>query len=153
MVTNIFAGVLNPDKFPETFPQSFCLHSISWREDMELARADRIIHPQVTERFLEAASSREPYGKRRRQTGINQSHLRQGYILTGRCDLISIIFLAVWRFIIRQDCWPDLGWVLQLWKHSTRSFSFLLLLRLAQSAPKLSHTQGNDLKIKIFKYF
>lgn len=31
---------------------------------MELTRAQRIILPQVTERFFEADSSREPHGKR-----------------------------------------------------------------------------------------
>lgn len=109
--------------------------------------------PRSQKDFLRLNPADNLMEKGREGLGVNHSHLHQGCILTGRCGLISIIFLAVWRFIIRQDHWPDHGWVLQLWKHSTRSSSSLLLLWLRQSPPQLSHTQGHDLKITTFQTF
>ena len=69
MVSNIFAYFLSPAKLLDASLLQFCPHSVSWRKDIELARAWRIIFPQVSVTLPEAASSRQPHGERRRGTG------------------------------------------------------------------------------------
>lgn len=72
MVSNIFACFLRPVKLLETFPLQFRPRSVSWRKDVEVASAWRIIFPQVTVMLLEAASSRQPHGERQGGT-VSQS--------------------------------------------------------------------------------
>lgn len=143
MISNIFACFLSPAKLLETFPLQFCPRSVSWRHNMKLARAWGIIFPKVTVTLPEAASSLMEKGGE--GLGVNHSHLHQSSIPTGRCGLISIVILSVWRFIIRLDCWPDPVQVPWLWSSLS-----LLPLRLGQSPHQPPHTQGCDLKITPF---
>lgn len=102
IVSNIFACFLSPDKLVETFPLQFCPHCVSWRRDMELARAWRIIFCQVTVILLQAAFSRQSHGERGRWTGCQLLTFISEMHPFCKVNLISTIFLSVWRFIV---CW------------------------------------------------
>lgn len=148
MVSNIFAYFLSPAKLLQTSPLQFCPLSVSWRKDMELARAWRIIFPQLTVMLP---------GERRKGTGS------QSLPFTSKLHPHWQVWPYFHHFLGSLEVHHQIGLLARSHagaaapqrtrRHSSRSSPSLLPLRSGQSPHQLPHTQGHDPKSTTFKTF